>query len=59
VQERGEECPVRWSEPYCGVAELPVQQGDLVSQREDLDVFVAITPREQAEQGEGGSCQVK
>jgi hypothetical protein len=31
---------------------LPLQHSDLVAQREDLDVFVPIIYREQAEQSE-------
>jgi hypothetical protein len=32
---------------------LPLQHSDLVAQREDLDVLVAVAHRDQAKQGEG------
>jgi hypothetical protein len=38
---------------------LALQHCDLVAQREDLDVFVPVAPREQTEQGEGvGEAEV-
>ncbi|MBP2329308.1 hypothetical protein JOF56_009693 [Kibdelosporangium banguiense] len=47
MQERGEQRPVGRAEPHPGVAELALQHCDLVAQREDLDVFVPVAPREQ------------
>jgi hypothetical protein len=37
---------------------LPLQHSDLVAQCEDLEVFVPVTGREQAEHGEG-VCQAE
>jgi hypothetical protein len=48
MRERGEQRPVGRAEPHPGVAELPLQHSDLMAQREDLDVFVLVTHREQA-----------
>jgi hypothetical protein len=36
------------AEPHSGVAELPLQHSDLVSQHHDLDVLVPVGQREQA-----------
>ena len=44
-QECGEEGPIRGGEPHLPVAELALQDGDLVAQREDLGVLVAIACR--------------
>lgn len=48
VQQRRKQCPVDWGELDFLAAELALQHGDLVSQREDLDVLVVITARQQA-----------
>jgi hypothetical protein len=42
VRQCGQERPVSWSEPHSRCAELSLQHSDLVSQGEDLKVFVAI-----------------
>ena len=44
-QECGEEGSIRGGEPHLPVAELALQDGDLVAQREDLGVLVAIACR--------------
>jgi hypothetical protein len=50
VQERGEECPLGRSE--AGSIDLALQDGQLVAQREDLDVLVHIVHRQQPHEGE-------
>ncbi|WP_415954345.1 hypothetical protein [Streptomyces sp. KLOTTS4A1] len=58
-QQRGEEGSVCWLERGFVWAELSLQGGDLVAQREDLRVLVAVAHRQQAERGEGvGDGQV-
>ncbi|MGW0590042.1 hypothetical protein [Streptosporangium sp. NPDC002607] len=53
-QEGGEEGSVLGREPRPGTdAELPFEDGDLVTQGEDLDVLVPISHREQPQRGEG------
>jgi hypothetical protein len=53
VQERGEQRPIRRSEPHPGTAELSLQYADLMPQCQDLDVLLPVSHREQAKQGEG------
>ncbi|WP_422664848.1 transposase [Acrocarpospora corrugata] len=53
-QEGGEEGSVLGREPRPGTdAELPFEDGDLVTQGEDLDVLVPISHREQPQRREG------
>ncbi|GAA1010919.1 hypothetical protein Aple_066550 [Acrocarpospora pleiomorpha] len=52
-QESGEEGSVLGREPHPGVgAELPFENGDLVTQGEDLDVLIPISHRQQPQRGE-------
>ena len=39
MQQCREECPVAGGEPWAGVSELALQDGDLVPQRQDLCVL--------------------
>jgi hypothetical protein len=41
-QQRGQESPILAGEPHPVSAELPFKDGDLVAQRENLDVLVSI-----------------
>jgi hypothetical protein len=50
VQQGGEERPVRRGET--GLADLTLQDGKLVTQRQDLDVLVRIAHRQQPDEGE-------
>jgi hypothetical protein len=58
VQERGEQRPVSRTESRPRATELPLQYSDLMPQGEDLEVFVSVAHREQAEHGKG-VCQAK
>jgi hypothetical protein len=49
VQQRGQERPIRRSEPHLLSAELPVEHRDLVPQHEDLQVLVSIADRQQTQ----------
>jgi hypothetical protein len=49
VRECGEQRAVSWREPHLGVAELALQYCDLVSQGQDLGVFVPVASGEQTE----------
>lgn len=49
VQQRGQECPVAWGEPWTGRAQSPLQDRDLVPQHQDLRVLVLVTYRQQPE----------
>jgi hypothetical protein len=44
---RSGDVPGAWGGPRPGWAELPVQDGDLVAQRQDLDVLVVVGRRQQ------------
>jgi hypothetical protein len=50
VQEGAEECPVGRGE--VGFVDLALQDGELVAQRKNLDVFVHIAHRQQPHEGE-------
>jgi len=50
VQERGKESTVRRGDP--GPVDLPLQDSQLVAQRQDLDVLVHIAHRQQPYEGE-------
>ncbi|MFD1939825.1 hypothetical protein ACFSKW_51055 [Nonomuraea mangrovi] len=53
-QERGKKGPVLWGESHPGVgAELPLKDGDLVAQGENLDLLVPIAHRQQPQRAEG------
>ncbi|MFI6393196.1 hypothetical protein [Nonomuraea sp. NPDC050540] len=53
-QESGEEGPVLRREPRPGAdAELPFEDGDLITQGENLDVLVPISHRQQPQRREG------
>ena len=45
VQQGGQERPVAGQEPRPGLAKLPLQDRDLVAQRQDLDVLVPVARR--------------
>jgi hypothetical protein len=45
VQQGGQERPVAGQEPRPGVTQLPLQDHDLVAQRQDLDVLVPVAHR--------------
>jgi len=47
VQQGGQERAVASGEPWPGRAELPLQDRDLVAQRQDLDVLVPAACRQQ------------
>jgi hypothetical protein len=47
-----QERPVARSEPRPGLAQLPLQDRDLVTQRHDLHVFVPVTHQEQPQKRE-------
>ena len=42
VEQRRQQRPIGWFEPDLLLTKVALQHGDLVSQREDLDVLVAI-----------------
>jgi hypothetical protein len=44
VEQSGEKRSVRWSEP--GFVDLALQDGELVAQRQDFDVFVGVAHRQ-------------
>jgi hypothetical protein len=54
-EQGGEQRPVRRGEP--GFVDLALQDGELVAQRQDLDVFVGVAHRQEPEKpdhaGEG------
>lgn len=50
MQERGQEHPIRGCQPR--PVELPLQDGKLVAQRQDLDVFLGAADRQQSDHGE-------
>jgi hypothetical protein len=50
VQEGGEECPVGRGEAR--LVDLALQDGELVTQRQNLDVLVRIAHRQQPDEGE-------
>ena len=45
VQQGGQERPVAGQEPRPGVAQLPLQDHDLVAQHQDLRVLVPVAHR--------------
>ncbi|WP_157437912.1 hypothetical protein [Actinoplanes subtropicus] len=47
VQQGGQPGPVSRGEPHPIAAQLPLQNHDLMPQREDLGFFVAVTHRQQ------------
>jgi hypothetical protein len=49
VQQCRQERSISRSEPHLLAAELPLQHRDLMPQHEDLEVFVSIAHRQQAE----------
>jgi hypothetical protein len=49
VQQGGEQCPVGAGEPNLLAMQLPLQDGELVSEGEDLGVFGPITHRQQSQ----------
>jgi hypothetical protein len=51
VEQSGEECPVGRGE--VGFVGLALQDGELVAQRQDFDVFVRVAHGQQAYEGEG------
>ncbi|MEV6057042.1 hypothetical protein [Streptomyces sp. NPDC052107] len=52
-QQRSEERPVLGSEPGALVPELPMQDGKLVTQGEDLGVLFVVGHRQQSQRCEG------
>jgi hypothetical protein len=44
VEQSGEKRSVRWSEP--GFVDLALQDGELVAQRQDFNVFVGVAHRQ-------------
>jgi hypothetical protein len=48
--QRGHDCPAGPRQPRC--LDLPLEDGDLVAQNQDLSVHSAIGPGKQREQGE-------
>jgi hypothetical protein len=52
VQQRRQQRPVSRSEPHPARAELPLQDQELVSQREDLRVFLLAAHRQQSQHRE-------
>ncbi|MDT3446507.1 MULTISPECIES: hypothetical protein [unclassified Pseudofrankia] len=53
MQEHGEQGAIGGLELDPLAVELALQHGDLMSQREDLDVLVTVTAGQQAQQREG------
>ncbi|MGI5518637.1 hypothetical protein [Streptomyces sp. CA-106131] len=51
VEQAGEDSTVGIGEP--GLADLALQDQQLVSQCQDLDVFVSVTHRQQAQERKG------
>jgi hypothetical protein len=47
VQQRGEQCPVGSGEPDLRAVQVPFEDRDLVPEREDFGVLVAITHRQE------------
>jgi putative transposase len=52
VQQRRQQCPVSRGEPHPARTELPLQDQELVAQREDLRVLVLAAHRQQPKQRE-------
>ena len=52
VQQRGEQRPVGRGEPDLLAVQVPFEDRDLVAQREDLGVLVAVAHRQQPQQRE-------
>ncbi|WP_168584123.1 hypothetical protein [Saccharopolyspora sp. ASAGF58] len=52
VQQHRHKRPIAWHEKHPFLAELPLQDRDLMAQGQDLDVLVPITHRQQAQHGE-------
>jgi hypothetical protein len=52
VQQRGQPGPIDRLEPDLLPVELALQHRELVAQRQDLDVLVAVTARQQPQQRE-------
>jgi hypothetical protein len=52
VQQRRQQRPVSRGEPHPVRTELPLQDRELVAQREDLRVFVPVAHRQQPQQRE-------
>ena len=53
LEQGGEQSAVRCGERRAVIAELALQDGELVSQGEDLGVLVPVAHRQQPQQGEG------
>jgi hypothetical protein len=49
VQQGGQERSVGGGEPRPGSAELPLQDRNLVAQRQDLDILVPVAHRKQSQ----------
>lgn len=54
VEQAGEDSAVSGAE--CGLADLTLQDQQLMPQRQDLDVFVPVAHRQQAKEREGVGC---
>jgi hypothetical protein len=52
VQQRRQQCPVSQGEPHPARADLPLQDQELVAQRENLRVLVPAAHRQQPQQRE-------
>ena len=52
-QQRRKNCPVLGAQPWAPVAELPLQDSELVTQREDLDRLLTISHRQPTQHNEG------
>jgi hypothetical protein len=60
LQQGGQPRPVSPGEPDPIAVQLPFENNDLVPQREDLGVLIAIAHRQQPQQGEGvGHAEVR
>ena len=53
LEQGGEQSAVRAGERWPVIAELALQDGELVSQGEDLGVLVPVAHRQPPQQGEG------
>lgn len=51
-EKRGEECPVLGPQLCALITELSLQDVDLMAQRQDLDVLLAVGHRQQPQRGE-------
>jgi hypothetical protein len=53
VQQRREQGSIAGCEPYSVRAQLPLQDGELMPQRQDLRILVAVAHRQQPQHREG------